>query len=116
MKLLIAGSRKITEYDIGKHIPIETNLIITGGANGVDSLGEAYADAHKISKLILRPDYQRYGRAAPLKRNESMVDLADQVLIIWDGKSKGTPYTLKYAKKLGKPVILVDMSQTPVNQ
>lgn len=110
MKLLIAGSRSITEFDIGKHIPKETSLIITGGAKGVDTVAEAYADAHKISKLILRPDYPRYGRAAPLKRNEIMVNLADQVLILWDGKSKGTAHTINYAQKCKKPIILVNLS------
>ena len=40
MKLLIVGSRSITDYDISPHIPAETELIISGGANGVDTLAE----------------------------------------------------------------------------
>ena len=107
MKLLIVGSRSITEYDLKKHIPSETNLIITGGAKGIDALAEEYADKKRISKLILRPQYELYGRAAPLKRNEKMVELCDMVLIIWDGHSKGTEYTMRYAKKIGKKVILI---------
>ena len=44
---------------------------------------------------------------APLKRNEKMVDMADAVLVVWDGSSKGAEYTLKYAKKMNKPTTLV---------
>ena len=38
-----------------------------------------------------------------------MVDMADVVLIIWDGHSKGAEYTLKYAKKTNKPTTLVTL-------
>ena len=36
--------------------------------------------------------------------------MADEVLIIWDGISKGTAYTLNYAKKAGKTVHVVCLS------
>ena len=111
MKLLIAGSRTVKRFDLSPHIPPETELIISGGAAGVDTLAERYADAHGISKLILRPDYRRYGRAAPLKRNERMVELADALVIIWDGSSRGTDYTHNYAKQLGKPIDLVLLAE-----
>ena len=73
----------------------------------MDTLAEKYADKHKISKLILRPQYKIYGRGAPLKRNELMVDMADAVLVIWDGVSKGSKYTIDYAKKQGKRVEVI---------
>lgn len=107
MKLLIVGSRGITDFDLTEHVPPETELIISGGAGGVDTTAEQYADRHRISKLILRPRYDLYGRAAPLKRNEQMVELADTVLVIWDGRSRGTKYTAAYAKKRNKHVIII---------
>ena len=77
MKLLVVGSRSITDFDLAPHIPANAEVIISGGAGGVDTLAEQYADRHRLSKWIIRPCYQRYGRAAPLRRNQEMVDMAD---------------------------------------
>ena len=107
MKLLIVGSRGIDDFDLSAFVPPETDLIISGGANGIDTVAEEYADKHRISKLILRPKYELYGRGAPLKRNEEMVELADAVLVIWDGKSRGARYTAEYAKKKKKVVTVI---------
>ncbi len=107
MKLLIAGSRSIEDIDLSEYVPPDTKLIISGGAKGIDLVAEKYADKHNISKLILRPRYDLYGRAAPLKRNEAMVDLADAVIVVWDGASRGACYTADYAKKKNKSVIVI---------
>ena len=107
MKLLIIGSRTITDFDLTNHIPEETSLIISGGAQGIETVAEQYADSHGIEKLIIKPQYDKFGRAAPLKRNEEMVDIADAVLAVWDGRSKGTEYTLKYAQKKNKTIIRI---------
>ena len=107
MKLLIVGSRSIKNFDLSDYVTSEVDMIISGGANGVDSLAEEYADKKKLSKIIIRPRYDLYGRAAPIKRNEIMVDMADEVLVIWDGVSKGTKYTVDYAKKKNKKVQMV---------
>ena len=110
MKLLIISSRSITDFDLSPYIPSDVDTIISGGANGIDTLAEKYADTHRISKHIIRPRYDLYGLSAPLKRNEQMVDIADAVLIVWDGHSKGTRYTLNYSKKTKKPITLVQAS------
>jgi len=108
MKLLICGSRSIKEFDPAPYIPQDCELIIAGGAKGVDTLAEKYADSHGIPKEIVLPDYAKYGRyAAPRKRNIIMVDMADAVLAIWDGKSTGTKYTIEYAKKQKKPITII---------
>ena len=107
MKLLIVGSRSIEKYNLEKYIPDGTQMIITGGANGIDTVAEKYADQKRLSKIVLRPQYNLFGRAAPLKRNEEMVKMCDTALVIWDGKSKGTKYTIDYANKIGKQVIVI---------
>lgn len=111
MKLLIVGSRTIMDFDLVGHVPTETELIISGGAKGMDTVAERYADAHGIEKLIIRPEYEKYGRAAPIKRNEIMVDMADAVLAVWDGESRGTKYTLGYARRMGKSIIEIVVNE-----
>ena len=109
MKLLIVGSRSISDFDLSPYVSKEVDTVISGGAGGVDSIAEQYADERRLSKYILRPRYDLYGRAAPLKRNEQMVDMSDAVLIIWDGHSKGTQYTMKYAKQKNKQITLIQL-------
>ncbi len=106
MRVLVSGSRSIKEFDLSDILPKETSLIICGGALGIDTLAEKYADENGIEKLVISPNYQKYGKAAPIIRNNEMVELADIVLIIWDGVSKGTKHTMNYAKKQGKRILL----------
>lgn len=107
MKLLIAGSRTITAFDLAPHIPEDTDEIISGGAKGIDTLAEEYARVRGIPVTVIRPDYSKYGTAAPIKRNEIMVVMADAVLAVWDGVSKGSRHTIEYAKKRGKDINII---------
>ena len=107
MKLLIAGSRGITDFALAPYIPEDTDTIISGGAKGIDTLAEQYAEQNGLKKIIIKPEYEKYGKAAPIKRNETMVDIADVVLIVWDGVSKGTKSTINYAKTKCKKLILI---------
>lgn len=105
MKLAIVGSRAL-HVDVAPYVPAGVTCVISGGAAGIDWLAERYADERRLPKLIIRPDYARYGRAAPLLRNRLIVERADCVLAIWDGASRGTKYTVDYARSRGKPVLL----------
>ena len=108
MKLLIAGSRGIENFDLSKYIGEDIDTILSGGAKGIDTLAEEYADKKRLSKIILRPRYDLYGKAAPIKRNEELVKMADKILIIWDGISKGTKSTINYAEKLNKDIQVIE--------
>ncbi len=103
MRVLVIGSRSL-KVDISKYIPPEATEIISGGAHGIDSLAERWADERYIPKLIIRPDYEKYGKSAPLRRNKVMIEIADYVVAVWDGQSTGTKSSIDYAKKIGKPI------------
>ena len=103
MKVAVVGSRNIN-VDIEKFIPEGVTEIVSGGAAGIDFLAEKHADENNIPKKIFLPEYEKFGRRAPLLRNIQIVDYADMVVAIWDGKSKGTGFTVNYAKKVGKPL------------
>ena len=102
MKIAIVGSRSITDVDLAPYLA-DCDEIVSGGAHGVDACAAAYAKRHGIPLTEFLPEYERYGRAAPIVRNRQIVDYADRILIFWDGHSKGTASVIAYAKKLGKP-------------
>ncbi len=106
MKVAVIGSRTLKCNNIGDYIPAETTLIISGGAEGIDTEAERYADRAGIKKLILPPDYDLYGKQAPLIRDRIIVDMADMVVALWDGESAGTMFSVSYAKQSGVPVKL----------
>ena len=110
MKIAVIGSRTIREVAMQAYLPPETTELVSGGAKGVDHCVAEYARQHGVPLREFLPDYARYGRGAPLKRNEQIVDSADQVLVFWDGVSKGTAYTIDYCRKVGKPIQVVFLS------
>ena len=102
MKLAIIGSRSLIQFDLSEYVPDGVTEIVSGGARGIDKIAREYAlkNGIKLSEFI--PDYKHYGRVAPLKRNEEIANYADEVLAFWDGKSRGTEFTINLFKKLGK--------------
>ena len=69
MKAAVIGSRNLTVENLGKYLPEETTEIVSGGAKGVDTCAREYALANGFKLTEFLPDYQKYGRGAPLKRN-----------------------------------------------
>lgn len=106
MKVAVIGSRSITSYPLEEVIPADTEEIISGGARGVDTLAREYAQAHGIPCTEIRPDYARYGKGAPLRRNLEIIEKADLVIALWDGKSTGTAHTIRKCREIGKPVVI----------
>ncbi len=104
MKVAIIGSRNLKVSDLEKYIPEGAIEIVSGGAKGIDSCAKDYAVKNKIKITEFLPDYNKYGRVAPLKRNDLIIDYADVVLAFWDGKSRGTKYVIENCKKKGKQI------------
>lgn len=101
MKVAVIGSRGITVPDLKKYLPPETSEIVSGGAKGVDTSAREYAAAHGIRLKEFMPEYEKYGRGAPLKRNIQIIEYSDVVLAFWDGKSRGTKYVIDKCKQRG---------------
>ena len=106
MKLAIIGSRNLN-VDIEDYLTDDVTEIVSGGARGVDSCAALVASKRNVKLTEFKPNYSKYGRCAPLKRNDQIAEYADEALAFWDGTSKGTQYTVKAFQKLGKKVRVV---------
>lgn len=106
MKVAVIGSRNIQIENLSKYLPRETTEIVSGGAKGVDTSAREYAIANSIKLTEFLPDYEKYKRGAPLKRNIQIIEYADVVIAFWDGKSKGTKFVIDNCNKIGKKVVV----------
>lgn len=109
MRLAIVGSREICDQEVLlkalKLIPSLGSVteIVSGGAKGVDSLARKFAQDNNLKLTEFLPDYERYGRGAPLQRNTEIIEYADIVLAIpVKGGSNGTRDSIKKAQSMGK--------------
>lgn len=119
-RVLIAGCRNFNNYTVAKKYidrcisNIRENfsvIILSGGADGADKLGERYAKENGFGIEYYLPDWKKYGRAAGPHRNKEMVEKADYIICFWDGKSRGTASTVRYTQNYGKPLRIKDISE-----
>ena len=115
IKLAIVGGRDYNDYDAFKNI---VNLyikeigempcqIVSGGAMGVDTMAEKYANENKIPTIILKPDWDKYGKKAGILRNTYIIEASTHVLALPTKKSIGTHDSINKAKKLGKELKVI---------
>lgn len=119
MRVAIVGSRSI-EYDrlkdkayelLCRFIPANATEIVSGGAVGIDTLAEIYARQNHLPTKIFKPDYAKYGRRAPIVRNDEIIAYAQYVLAFWDGVSHGTAYTVAACIREGVPVKIISIEE-----
>lgn len=118
MKIAVIGSRTFNDAALLEKTLLEkldinaVTTLVSGGAKGADSLAEAFAAKHGLTVQIFKPDWKQFGRGAGIIRNKEIIAAADQVIAFWDGKSKGTLSSINIAKKLCKPLVLVEYNST----
>jgi predicted Rossmann fold nucleotide-binding protein DprA/Smf involved in DNA uptake len=117
MRLAVVGSRTIVDFALVVAAIEESgftdiSLIVSGGAKGVDSLAEQYAKAKGIECRIFKPDWDKYGKRAGFVRNALIVNEADALVAVWDGKSKGTMHSVALANERGIPVFIAQQLGT----
>lgn len=99
MKVVIAGSRSIQKQEDVDYAmsfcPFEITEVVSGGATGVDTLGENWAKANNIPVKVFPAQWDLHGKAAGFIRNEQMAKYADALIAIWDGKSRGTEHMIR---------------------
>lgn len=110
MRIGIVGSRTIRVLELSRYIhTTPEDVIISGGAEGVDMMAYHFAKKNGLQMIIHFPNYELDGKGAPLKRNQRIVDDSDVIFAFWDGKSRGTMNTVLKARRANKAVKLIQV-------
>jgi threonine/homoserine efflux transporter RhtA len=107
-KVIIAGSRDITSMQCVNDAVAESGFdittVVSGGAQGVDSLAIWYAVGNSIEYVVYPALWERFGSKAGRLRNTLMAENADALIAVWDGSSPGTKHMISEARRLGLKV------------
>ena len=112
MKTIIAGSRESRyAWDISiatiEWAVRASNFIITevvyGEARGADTQGKEFAIQHGLPYTSFPADWNLYGKGAGYRRNAEMGNYGEQLILLWDGVSKGSNHMLSIARAKNMP-------------
>lgn len=123
MKLIIAGSRNFSDWQyfidhfckLPEWLLNTFNEVISGGAKGVDSLGERLAQSCGIKLTRFPADWEKYGKKAGMIRNAQMAEYADGLIAFWDGKSPGTNNMINQMKRYDSKFIFIIRTDITTN-
>ncbi len=107
MKVAIVGSKDAYETDIIHLLPPNTTEIISGGIGKIADCAQETAKQLQLPLKKFMPDYTTFGDAAPLYRNDAIIEYADFLLIFWNGYSPATHYLIEQCKKLEKTHLIL---------
>lgn len=118
MKVIIAGSRTINDFNLVKdqielfiEIHGEIAEVVCGCAKGVDTHGADWAHFNKIKTTYFPANWKKHGKAAGHIRNRKMAKYANALILIWDGESRGSKNMLSNANKFGlNPIWVKEIS------
>jgi predicted Rossmann fold nucleotide-binding protein DprA/Smf involved in DNA uptake len=115
MKVAIVGSREYDNYPEFKQYldafrsRIQIDMIVSGGAKGVDTMAYNYAVEKGIT-FVCRPPIPEDGfPRAYFRRNLRIVEQAECILAFPKGKSTGTRHSISLANKLKKELYVVEL-------
>ena len=114
--LAVSGGRNFFDRRLAFQVLDETHrsspiaCIVCGGAEGADSLAEAWADANRVPLRIYYPDWQNGGKFSSWKgfeRNKLIVENSSDCFVFWDRASKGAKNIIDHCKKIGKQLKII---------
>lgn len=78
-----------------------TDVLVSGGARGVDSIAEHYARKRGLECIIHEADWELFGKSAGFIRNRLIVRDADRLIAFQHEHSRGTQHTIDLALDKG---------------
>jgi len=114
MRVVVAGSRTIEDYDLVEKAILESgfpvDLVISGGAKGVDTLGVRWARKNKVQHCLFPPMWAELGKRAGPARNRWMISVGEALIAVWDQRSRGTGHIIQYAQDWKRHIYVVDLN------
>ncbi|MBP0979025.1 MAG: hypothetical protein J6C55_00030 [Oscillospiraceae bacterium] len=107
MKVAVIGSRLAVDLSferILENLPKDCQELVSGGSGAVDLMAEALAKKQNLKLKCFLPEYEKYGKCAPLVRNIKIIEYSDLIIAFWDNISHGTKFVIKEALKRNVPV------------
>ena len=131
---IIAGSRTVEHIE---HVEMAIEAsgfriteVLSGCAAGADLFGEQWAKrrlipilrfpakwndlSHPNALIKTNATGRKYDARAGHRRNEEMCRYADQLIAIWDGKSRGTADVIDRARRYGLAVFVFNYGERSV--
>ena len=103
MRTIIAGGRDCNDmsvlHDALAYAKLDITTVICGEAKGADTLGKIWAYENNVPVESYPANWEQDGKSAGYKRNVLMAENAEQLLALWDTKSKGTKHMIDIATK-----------------
>jgi predicted Rossmann fold nucleotide-binding protein DprA/Smf involved in DNA uptake len=125
-QIAIVGSRRFSnnrsnfrraEKFVKSNIDIDNiDRIISGGADGADSIAEDFANKYDVEFIEILPEFKvkedrDYRVQDFFERNTEIAKLCDTMFVFWDQESSGTDDVRSKAIKFGKTVYTWDFKQ-----
>ena len=119
MRVIIAGGRDVPLSDglrmveeAIKQSGFPITEMINGGALGIDRAARVYwkdkfyDSPPEYPLTTMCAEWDRHGKAAGPIRNRRMASVADALIAVWDGKSRGAKNMIDVAKAFGLQVFV----------
>jgi hypothetical protein len=113
--LVVAGSRRFKDYGffsmkmtslLNSGI-INPGIVISGCANGTDTMAIDWARLNGFGIMECHANWSEYPLDAGFRRNEKMAEIANSLLVFWDGISSGTGHMVRLAQEKDIPYLVI---------
>lgn len=110
--ILVCGGRDFDDYSLMEntltqiHKQLGISQLIHGDARGADRLSGAWASKNGIAVTAVPADWNKFGKSAGFRRNETMARMSPDLVVAFPG-GKGTEHMINLCKSMKLTVRIV---------